>query len=169
MSAYVTSVLVGHVAVSFIALAAGFVVAAGFLRGPFQKTQLSDRWNFWFLVTTIVTSLSGYLFPADRLLPSHVLGVISLAVLAVAVDAYYRQSLRGWWQPTYVAAAMTAFYLNFFVLVVQAFLKVPALHALAPTQAELPFALTQLVVLVVFATVGTLATLRFWQSRKVAA
>lgn len=163
MSAYVTSVLVGHVAVSFVALAAGFVVAAGFLRG-----QVNDRWNFWFLVTTIATSLSGYLFPVDRLLPSHVLGAISLAVLAVAVDARYRHSLRGWWQPTYVAAAMAAFYLNFFVLVVQAFLKVPALHVLAPTQAELPFALTQLVVLVVFATVGTLATLRFWPAKKMA-
>ncbi len=164
MSAYVTAVLVGHVAVSFAALAAGFVVASGFLWG-----KVPDRWNFWFLVTTIATSLSGFLFPVDRVLPSHVLGVISLAVLAVAVNAYYRHSLRGWWQPTYVAAALAAFYLNCFVLVVQAFLKVPVLQALAPTQAELPFGLTQLVVLVVFATVGTLATLRVWPARKITA
>ena len=162
MTAYVTTVLVAHVAVSFVALAAGFVVAWGFLRG-----QWLDRWNAWFLGTTITTTMSGFFFPVDRLLPSHFLGVISLAVLAVAVDALYRHSLSGWWRPTYVAAAIAAFYLNYFVLVVQAFLKVPALHTLAPTQTELPFALTQLLVLVVFATVGTLATLRFRIKRTV--
>ncbi|WP_254506501.1 hypothetical protein [Anatilimnocola floriformis] len=164
MTAYVTTVLVAHVAVSLVALALGFVVTAGFLRG-----HSLDRWNAWFLGTTIVTSLSGYLFPVDRVLPSHILGVISLVVLAVAVDARFRHSLAGWWRPTYVASAMAAFYLNFFVLVVQAFLKVPTLHALAPTQAELPFALTQLLVLVAFATVGTLATLRFRPTQTVTA
>ena len=162
MAAYVTTVLIAHVAVSLVALAAGFVVAWGFLR-----SQWLDRWNTWFLGTTIATSASGYLFPVDRVLPSHILGVISLVVLAVAVDARYRHSLAGWWRPTYVALALAAFYLNFFVLIVQAFLKVPALHALAPTQAELPFALTQLLVLVAFATVGTLATLRFLPARTV--
>lgn len=164
MSAYVTSVLVGHVAVSFVALGLGVVVARGFLQG-----KVFDRWNAWFLGTTIATSASGYLFPVDRLLPSHVLGAISLVVLTVAVDALYRHRLAGWWRPTYVVAAVTAFYLNFFVLVVQSFLKVPALHALAPTGAELPFALTQLVVLVAFVVLGTFAVLRTRQSRTVLA
>lgn len=162
MSAYVTSVLVGHVAVSFVALGLGFVVARGFLQG-----KVLERWNAWFLWTTIVTSASGYLFPVDRLLPSHVLGAISLVVLAVAADAFYRHALAGWWRDAYVVAAVTAFYLNFFVLVAQAFLKVPALHALAPTQAELPFALTQLAVLVAFVVLGTFAVLRTRQSRTV--
>jgi hypothetical protein len=164
MSAYVTSVLVGHVAVSFVALGLGLVVVRGFLQG-----KVLERWNAWFLWTTIATSASGYLFPVDRLLPSHVLGAISLVVLAVAVDALYRHALAGWWRPTYVVAAVTAFYLNFFVLVVQAFLKVPALHALAPTQAELPFALTQLAVLVAFVVLGTFAVLRTRQTKTVLA
>ena len=65
------------------------------------------------------------------------------------------------WRWIYVATALFALYLNVFVLVVQAFLKVPALKALAPTQSEPPFAIAQLVVLVFFLYVGVRAAMRY--------
>jgi hypothetical protein len=104
--------------------------------------------------------VTGYGFPFLHLLPSHVVGAISLVVLAVAIYARYARHLAGGWRGTYVIGAVIALYLNVFVLVVQSFLKVPALHALAPTQSEPPFAVAQLVVLVLFLVLGTLAVRR---------
>lgn len=124
------------------------------------KRRPLDRWNAVFLATTVATSASGFLFPVDRVLPAHVFGVVSLVLLAVAIYARYAARLVGAWRAIYAGTAVAAFYLNFFVLMVQAFLKVPALHALAPTQTEVPFAAVQLATLLGFAVIGTLATLR---------
>jgi hypothetical protein len=145
-----------HIVISLIGLASGFVVLWGLL-----SRQRLERWTALFLATTIVTSLTGFLFPVDHVTPGHVLGVISLALLATAVVARYGRQLDGGWHPAYVASAVAAQYLNFLVLVVQMFQKVPALKALAPTQTEPAFAFTQLITLAVFVALGVVAVRRF--------
>jgi len=145
-----------HVVLSLVAIGAGFVVMTGLLGGR-------DRggWTALFLVTTVATSVTGFGFPVDHLLPSHVVGIVSLVVLAVAILARYGLGLRGAWRPVYVVGAALALYLNVFVGVVQAFLKVSALHALAPQQTEPPFLVAQLVVLALFIVLTVLAAKRF--------
>ncbi|HEY1945610.1 MAG TPA: hypothetical protein VGG97_01290 [Bryobacteraceae bacterium] len=145
-----------HVLLSLIGIGAGLVVVYGLL-----TSRRFDHWTALFLTTTIATSVTGFLFPVHHLMPSHVVGILSLLVLGISVLARYRYKLAGGWRRTYVITAIVALYLNFFVLVVQLFLKTPALRAIAPTQSEPPFAVTQLIVLVLFALLGTLAAIRF--------
>jgi hypothetical protein len=145
-----------HVLISLVAIASGFVVLFGMLSG-----KRLDTWTALFLATTVATSVTGFGFPVDQLLPSHKVGIISLVVLALAIAARYFFHLAGAWRRVYVITAVIALYLNTFVGVVQAFLKVPALNALAPTQAEPPFAIAQGVVLLLFIGLGTLAAKRF--------
>jgi hypothetical protein len=144
-----------HVAFSLIGIVTGLVVLRGFLVGVWKNT-----WNLAFLTTTALTSATGYGFPFVRLLPSHIVGALSLVALAVATFALYGRRLAGRWKRVYVVGAVVALYFNVFVLVVQSFLKVPSLHALAPTQSEPPFAIVQLAVLVLFVTVGIMAFIR---------
>ncbi|WP_425615503.1 hypothetical protein NA78x_005424 [Anatilimnocola sp. NA78] len=145
-----------HVAISLVAIVAGFVVIYGMLVSKDLR-----RWTAFFLTTTVLTSASGFVFPVDRFLPSHAFGILSLVLLAVSIHALYTRKLAGGWRHAYVGTAIAAQYLNFFVLVVQSFLKVPALKALAPTQTEVPFAVAQLVTLVAFIVLGVMATRRF--------
>ena len=145
-----------HIVLSLVAIAAGFVVIGGLL----ANVRL-DGATHVFLATTAATSLTGFGFPFSTLLPSHIVGIISLVVLAVATYAWYFTPLGGPWRWIYVAAATAALYLNVFVLVVQTFLKNPALSALAPTQSELPFTLTQGGTLILFVLLGVLAVRRF--------
>ncbi|RYX88926.1 MAG: hypothetical protein EON84_16020, partial [Bradyrhizobiaceae bacterium] len=121
------------------------------------------RWTTVFLLTTILTSVTGFMFPFDKLLPSHVIGIISLVLLAVACFALYSQKLAGRWRWIYVVTAMTALYLNIFVLIIQSFLKVPPLHALAPSvpPSEPPFAVVQGIVLVLFVAATVMAVRKF--------
>ncbi len=144
-----------HVLISVVGLASGFVVLFGLLSG-----HRSDVWNAVFLSTTVLTSLTGYLFPVNHLMPSHIVGFISLLVLAVAIAARYIRHLRGAWERTYAICACFALYLNTFVAVVQAFEKAPALKSLAPTQSEPPFLAAQFVVLAAFVAAGVVATRR---------
>jgi hypothetical protein len=145
-----------HVVLSLVGIFSGFVVMAGLL-----TSKRLDGWTALFLASTVATSVTGFGFPFNHLLPSHVVGVISLVVLAVVILARYARHLTGAWRAIYVVGAMVALYLNVFVLIVQAFLKVPALKAMAPTQSEPPFLVTQLVVLALFFVVGTVAVNRF--------
>ena len=145
-----------HVVISLVAIASGFVLLAGF----FASRRL-DGWTALFLITTAATSLTGFLFPVHHFMPSHVLGIISLIVLPIAIVARYRHRLARGWRWIYVVSSMVVLYLNVFVLIVQAFLKVPPLKAVAPTQSEPPFAMTQLAVLVLFIAITTLAAVRF--------
>jgi hypothetical protein len=145
-----------HVALSLVGIGAGLVVLYGMLGG-----KLFGRWNGLFLLTTIATSVTGFGFPFDHLLPSHKVGIVSLVLLAVALLALYGGHLSGVWRPTYVITAVMALWLNTFVLVAQLFLKVPALHAVAPNGKEPPFAISQLVVLVIFIVLGVKAVKRF--------
>jgi hypothetical protein len=108
-----------------------------------------------------MTCLTGFPLPADHILPSHVVGIICLVVLAAAITARYSRRLVGAWRRIYVVSAAIALYLNVFVGIVQAFLKVPALKALAPTQSEPPFLITQLVVLALFFVLTIAAAIRF--------
>jgi hypothetical protein len=145
-----------HVLLSLAGIISGFVVAFGLL-----TAKRLEGWTAVFLWTTVATSATGFLFPFHRFLPSHALGILSLIVLAVAFYARYTRQLAGAWRRTYAVTAMIALYLNVFVLVAQLFMKVPALKALAPTQSEPPFKMTQLVVLAIFVVLGVFATLRF--------
>jgi len=150
----------GHTLISLVGISSGLVVAYGLL-----SAKRLDGWTKVFLWTTVMTSVTGFMLPADRILPSHIVGAISLVVLAIAFYALYDRQLAGAWRRTYVISAMTALYLNVFVLVVQLFLKVPALKALAPTQEEPPFALAQGVVLLLFLVLTIAAATRFRDER----
>jgi len=134
-----------HTALSLIGIVSGVVVMFGLLGG-----KQRDKWTGLFLLTNVLTSVTGFLYPFDHLLPSHKVGIISLLVLAVAILGRYAFHLAGGWRRTYVLTAVMALYLNVFVLVVQSFLKVPALHAMAPTHQEPPFLIAQLIVLALF-------------------
>src|SRR2546430_9337386 len=131
-----------HVVISLVGIASGLVVVFGLLTG-----KRLDGWTALFLATTVATSVTGFGFPFDHLLPSYKVGIISLVVLTVAILARHAFHLAGAWRWIYVVSAAIALYLNVFVLVVQAFEKVPALKAMAPTQSEPPFLVRQLVVL----------------------
>jgi hypothetical protein len=120
-----------------------------------------DGWTSFFLITTVATSVTGFFFPAKHVTPAHVVGVISLVILALAVYARYPAHLAGSWRWIYVATAVAAQYLNVFVLIVQMFQKIPSLNRLAPTQKEPPFQLAQGAVLVAFVAWGIFAGLRF--------
>jgi hypothetical protein len=145
-----------HTLISLIGIASGLVVLYGLITG-----QPLERWTRLFLASTVLTSVTGYGFPFEHLLPSHIVGAISLVVLAVTIVARYTYHLAGVWRSVYVIGATIALYLNVFVLVVQLFLKVPVLTALAPTQSEPPFAIAQGVVLVLFVVLGFLAVGKF--------
>jgi hypothetical protein len=127
-----------HVILSLIGILSGFVALFGMITG-----KRLDGWTAIFLVTTVLTSITGFLLPFHKLLPSHILGIISLVVLAVAITA------------------TIALYLNVFVLVAQLFLKVPVLHAMAPKGSEPPFLISQVVVMAVFVVLTIAAVIKF--------
>src|SRR5713101_4329804 len=145
-----------HVVLSLVGIAAGLVV----LFGMFSSKSL-DGWTGLFLATTVLTSVTGFFFPSDRLLPSHIVGIISLVALAAAILALYVYRLAGPWRWIYVTGAVVALYLNLFVGVVQAFQKLPFLQRLAPTQSEPPFLAAQLIVLAVLIVFGFVAVRKF--------
>lgn len=147
-----------HVIISLIGIATGLIVMFGLL-GSRPMPALTAI----FLLFTILTSITGFLFPFTQLLPSHMVGILSLVLLAIACIALYAMQLAGIWRPVYVVTAMTSLYLNVFVLVIQGFLKVPALHAVAPGEppAGPVFAVVQGIVLVFFVLVIIGAWRRF--------
>ncbi len=147
-----------HVIISLIAIVSGIIVMFGLL-GSNRRPGLTAI----FLLSTILTSATGFLFPFEKLLPSHVIGTLSLVLLAIACIALYAMKLSGAWRWIYVLTAMVSLYLNVFVLVIQSFLKVGPLHALAPSvpPSEPPFAVVQGLVLLFFVIVIVGAVRRF--------
>lgn len=145
-----------HTILSLIALVAGVIVLLDML-----KSKMSSATTAIYLVTAHATNITGFMLPADRILPSHIFGVISTIALVIACIALYAKHLAGSWRRIYVITATLGVYLLAFVTVAQAFLKVVALQPLAPTQSEPPFAIAQLVVLVIFVALGWAATKRF--------
>jgi hypothetical protein len=145
-----------HTALSLIAIFTGLVVVFGMLAG-----NRLNGWTKWFLITAVGTTVTGFFFPFHGFTPGIGLGIISLPFLALTIFARYPKQLAGAWRWIYVIGAVICLYFNLFVLVVQSFEKIPALHALAPTQTESPFKLSQLVVLVVSILLLIVAVLRF--------
>jgi hypothetical protein len=147
-----------HVLISLVGVVAGLVAMVGLLR-----SNPLPGWTALFLATTILTSVTGFFFPVEKLLPSHIIGILSLVLLAVACLALYGRKLSGAWRWIYVLTAMISLYLNVFVLVIQSFLKIAPLHALAPSvpPSEPPFAIVQGVVLVFFIAMIVAAVRRF--------
>lgn len=145
-----------HVVISLIAIAAGLVVAADLLRGASR-----GGWTAFFLATSLLTCVTGFLFPNLGQTPAAIVGLVTLAALAAAAVALYGRRLAGAGRPVYVIGALLALYLNMFVGVVQAFQKLPPLQALAPTQSEPPFLVAQLALLAALLIVGALALRRF--------
>ena len=138
-----------HVIISLVAIASGFVVVAGWLGNP-----ISLKWTLLFLWTTIATSVSGFLFPFKGFTPAFGFGVISMIVLPLALYALHGRRLQGRWKNVYRVSALIALYLNTFALVVQLFLKVPFLKAIAPAQTDPPFAIAQILLLALFLWLG---------------
>ena len=145
-----------HVLISLAGIGSGLIVVYGLL-----TAKRLDGWTAIFLATTILTSLTGFLFPVEHILPSHIVGIISLVALAVALVARYARHMERSWRWIYVVCAVLALYLNVFVAVVQSFMKIPAVHALAPTQKEPPFLIAQLAVMAIFAVIGIFAVKKF--------
>ena len=153
---FLTLFTLTHVAISLMGIGSGCVVMFGLL-----TRRIFKGWTRLFLVTTIATSVTGFGFPFVKFLPSHAVAILSLLLLTLAVLALYRFQLAGSWRWIYVITATLSFYFNVFVFVIQAFEKIDALKALAPTQSEPPFAIAQLVVLAIFVLMGALAVIRF--------
>ena len=145
-----------HTVISLIAIFTGIVVLFGMLAG-----KRLDGWTKWFLITAVATTITGFFFPFHGFTPAIGLGIISLPFLALTIYARYPKHLAGAWRWIYAIGAMICLYFNLFVLVVQLFEKVPALHTMAPTQTESPFKLTQVCVLVVSAVLAIIAVIRF--------
>jgi hypothetical protein len=145
-----------HVALSLLGIASGLVVVLGML----NSRQLPG-WTLVFLLSTIATSATGFLFHSIAFGPPHIVGVLSLLALIAAVMALYAFHLAGRWRSVFVCAGVMALYFDVFVGLVQSFQKIPALHTLAPTGQEPTFAGTQAIVLVTFVIVGVLGVKRF--------
>ena len=145
-----------HVIISLVAIATGLVVFFGMVNG-----RRMAGWTALFLATTVLTSVTGFMFPNLKVGPPFIFGVISIIVLAGALAALYLYHLAGAWRLVYVIGALVALYLNIVVLVVQSFQKLAVLQPLAPTQSEPPFLAVQAIVLIGFLVCGYLAVRRF--------
>jgi hypothetical protein len=143
-----------HTLISLIAIFTGLIVLFGMIGG-----KRLDGWTKWFLITAVLTT--GFLFPFHGVTPAIILGIITVPVLAITIYARYSKRLAGPWRWICVIGAVMSLYFNLFVLVVQSFLKIPPLHAMAPTQTESPFKFTQLAVLIVSVLLVIIAVIRF--------
>jgi len=153
-----------HVALSIVGIVAGLVLVGGLMAG----TRL-DGWLGLFLATTALTNATGFLFPFQAVLPSHIVGLISLLILPVPVIARYGRQLAGPWRRAFVVSSVVVLYFNVLVLMVQLFQKVPGLIVIAPTQKAPAFVVTQLLVVVMFAALGRAAVRGFGGSGPAAA
>jgi len=145
-----------HVAISLLGILSGLVVMVGLI-----KAKRRDSWTAVFLVSTLATSVTGFLFPFHGITPGIIVGIISVVLLAGAITARYFGGLLGRWRLLYVVTSMVALYLNVFVLIAQLFQKVPSLRALAPTQTEPSFVVAQISTLVIFVVLTITAAIKF--------
>jgi hypothetical protein len=145
-----------HVIISLVAIASGLLTACGMMMDKPLPAMTA-----LFLLTTVLTSVTGFFFPYHGVTPGIVVGIVSLVVLLVTLIARYSKHMAGGWRGTYVITAMFALYLNVFVLVAQSFQKIPSLHALAPTGTEPAFKISQAIVLVIFIVLTIVAKKNF--------
>jgi len=141
-----------HVLLSLTGLAAGFVAISSLI-----KAKPTDRWTDVFLWTTLATSVTGFMFPVHRFMPSHGVGILSVIDLGFAYFALYKHRLDGRWKRVFAISSVIALYFNVFVAIAQCFEHIKALKVLAPTQSEPPFLVAQLIALVVFIALGVIA------------
>ena len=153
-----------HVVISLVGIGSGIAVVLGMI-----SARASVKWTAWFLSSTLLTCVTGFLFPFHKFLPSHAVGILSLIALSIAIFAQYGRQLTGAWRRTYAASATSALYFNVFVLVAQSFQKIPMLKAMAPTQSEAPFKAAQLVLLALFVFIAIFAGIRFQPKRSLTA
>lgn len=144
-----------HVLISILGIASGFIVIGGMLGGNVRPAATCV-----FLTATLATSVTGFFFPFTGITPAFIFGVLSLIVLAIAIFSLLARKLHGGWRTTYIITALTAQFLNTFVLIAQLFQKVPALKALAPTQSEPTFGIAQALLLAIFIGMGIKAVKR---------
>lgn len=152
----ITTFTLIHTLISLVAITAGLVVVGGLMAG-----QRLDGWTGLFLVTTALTSITGFGFPFTKLLPSHFVGILSLVLLVPVIVAHYRKRLEGTWRGVYAIGSVSVLYLNVFVLVDQLFRRIPALIVLAPIHNEPPYLVTQLLIMALFVVLGVAAFRRF--------
>src|SRR6516165_359540 len=145
-----------HVVITLVAIGSGLIVIGGL----FASHRLPIT-TALFLFTTALTSVTGFLFPIRGFTPALGVGIVACVILAIALFALYKERLVGAWRWICVITAVVSLYLNVFVLVVQSFAKVSALNALAPTQTEPPFAITQAAVLAIFILITLIALIKF--------
>ncbi|MGO4437116.1 hypothetical protein [Rhizobium sp. RAF56] len=150
-----SGLLLFHVAISLVAIVSGFPVVYGFL-----TARRYERWTLIFMVTTIATLVTGFMFPYNGFTPAIGVGILCTAIFIPTAAARYVFRMAGGWRRVFVIGSLVLFYFNCFVLIAQSFQKVPALNALAPTGSEPPFAISQAVLLVVFLIVGFLSVRR---------
>jgi len=153
---YLTAMTIFHTVISLIAIVAGVVAVVGLFRGGAFRL-----WTNLFLVTAIVTSVTGYAFPFKGVTPGQVVGALALVILAVVLVAFYRFHVARFWRWIYAAGMVASLYLLVFVGIAQAFQKIAFLKRLAPTGSEPPFVVAQGAALVLFAVVGILAARRY--------
>jgi hypothetical protein len=149
-----------HVVLSIVGIVAGLVVLGGLMAGV-----RFGGWIIVYFVTTVLTNVTGFGFPFATILPSHIVGGVSLVVLPVAIAAFYWKHLKGAWRWIFVVTSVFALYLNVFVLVAQLFLKVPAMIAIAPTQTSPAFVVTHLIIIALFVVLGRAAVKGFRTER----
>lgn len=145
-----------HTALSLVQLVSGIIVVIALV-----GSRNGGPWLWVYLISAIATSVTGFGFPVDKFLPSHAFGVVSLILLLLVILARYNFHLAGAWRWIYAVGLVITVYLDAFVAIVQAFLKIPALHALAPTGSEPPFAIAQAVLLIIFVALGIAAARNF--------
>jgi hypothetical protein len=145
-----------HVLLSLIGIFSGLIAVFGMIAG-----KRLDLWTVVFLLTTALTSITGFFFPFHGVTPGIILGILSLLALAIAIPARYVKHLEGGWRKTYAVTASIALYFNVFVFVAQLFMKVPSLHVLAPTGSEPPFLVSQVVVMAIFIVLTIAAAIKF--------
>ena len=141
-----------HTVISLVQLVSGLLVVKGLL-----GSRIDTGWISTYLVTAVLTSVTGFMFPFNGFLPSHAFGILSLVLLALVILALYVFKLDGAWRWVYAIGVVITVYLDAFVAVVQSFLKIPQLHALAPGGSEPPFAIAQGILLIIFIVLGVMA------------
>jgi hypothetical protein len=145
-----------HVVISLIAIASGIVVVIGMFGSRSQPL-----WTALFWITTVLTTVTGFLFPITKFTPALGTGIVATVIFVIALFALYITHLVGAWRWIYVVTAVISLYLNVFVLIVQSFQKIPALQPLAPTQSEPPFLIAQTAALGLFVLLGIIAVIKF--------
>jgi hypothetical protein len=147
-----------HVMIGLVGIGLGLVVMFRILTG-----RRLYRLPPLFFVATLTAILTGFGFPQTCLLPTHIIGILSIVVLAVTIPACCVFHREGVWRDVFVIGSATTLYLSIFVFLMKVLLKFPALHALAPTQRQKcpPFLISQFIILALFVAVTNLAIKKF--------